>query len=53
MFIYMVIIYFEQNILSTALFCCFHYHIININYFTATYKFKIKFNNLTMFTREQ
>ena len=28
------------------------YHISNVHYFTATYKFKMKFNNLMMFTRE-
>ena len=46
-------IYFEQNILATTSFCCFHQHITNVHYFTATYKFTVKFSNLMMFTREQ
>ena len=41
---------------ATPFFCCFHYHIYyhitNVHYFTATCKFKMNFNNLTMFRRE-
>ena len=43
-------IYFKQNI-SVTLFCCFHHHITNVHYFTATYKFQMKSNNLMMFIR--
>ena len=47
-----LLIYFEQNVSASAFFCCFHHHITNVHYFTAAYKFKMKFNSLLMFTRE-
>ena len=42
-------IHLEQNISAIAFFCCFGHRITNVNCFTATYKFTMKFNNLIIY----
>ena len=46
-------LYSEQNIFDAALLLCyFRHHITIVHFFTATYKFKMIFNNFMMLTRE-
>ena len=43
---------FTSYISAIAFICSFYDHITNERYFTATYKSKMKFNNLMKFTEE-
>ena len=42
-------IHLEQNISAIAFFCCFGHRVTNVNCFTATYKFTMKFNNFIIY----